>query len=356
MKLDTVKMMQSLNEEEVYAFMRNVLLRLDFLDTTDYTEEEFITDLRKLKKGYREIYEHRTNPLRDYKEKQIDKVHIVFDLSSYGTLKIALRGVLAVENEKVITFSDTFSIGPIWRLHTEEGMKNRKDWLFYNLNVDEEYMDDYKEEFARIRAQIEAIPDETPITIWYGDNGHEQTGLRLALYLLKEKPNPIMLINTTKEYNNIFKRIDGYPVQTAEITQEKLAAIYEETADKILTSEQRKEFEDEWLALSESTKKLRIWKNDLVHSVSEDYFDSLIIQSLQYLHEELGNNDFVKSARLIGEVIGRSLQVVGDEFIEYRVRSLIVNGVFEIKGVPKAMRFYEVKFHEPNNRLNRTLS
>lgn len=348
MKLDTVKMMKSLNEEDVYAFMRNVLLRLDFLDTTEYTEEQFITDIRNLKKGYWKIYEHRTNPLREYEEKRIDKVHIVFDLPSYGTLKTALLDVLAVENEKVITFFDTFSIGPIWRLHTEEGVKNRKDWLFYNLNVDEEYVDDYNEEFAKVCAQIDAIPDEMPITIWYGDNGHEQTGLRLALYLLKEKPNPIMVINTTKEYENIFKRIEGYPFQTAEITQEKLAAIYQETAVKLLTAEQRKGLEDEWLALSESAKKLRIWKNDLIHSVSEDYFDDLIIQSLEYLHGELGSNDFIKSARLIGEAIGRSLQVVGDGYIEHRVRALIVNGVFEIKGVPKAMRFYEVKFRDPN--------
>jgi hypothetical protein len=43
----------------------------------------------------------------------------------------------------------------------------------------------------------------------------------------------------------------------------------------------------------------------------------------------------------------KALHVVVDGFIEYRVIELIVNGIFEIKGVPKAMRFYEVKFHSP---------
>lgn len=81
--------------------------------------------------------------------------------------------------------------------------------------------------------------------------------------------------------------------------------------------------------------------------MSEDYLDDFINQSLHKLHKERGNSDFIKSARLIGEVIGHSLHVVGDGFIEYRVRELIVNGILDIKGVRKAMRFYEVKFRSP---------
>lgn len=349
MKLEADKVLQSLTEEEIYSFMRNVLFRMDFLETMEYPEKQFITDIKNLKRRYWEMYEHRTNPRRDYEETQVNKVHIVFDLSSSGTLKVALRDVLAVEGQKVIAISDTFSVGPVWRLHTEEGLKNRKEWLFYHINLDEEYMDDYGEEFAKVCAQIDAIPDDIPINIWYGDNGHEQTGLRLALYLLKEKSNPIIMINATKEYSTIFseKRLDGYPLQVGEITPEKLAAIYKETSAKEVTPVQRRELEEEWLTLSESDKKLRLWQNGHIHSVSEDYLDNFIIQSLQKLNKERGNNNFIKSARLIGEVIGHSLHVVGDGFIEYRVRELIINGIFDIKGVPKAMRFYEVKFRSP---------
>ncbi|WP_313770613.1 DUF3658 domain-containing protein [Bacillus sp. S/N-304-OC-R1] len=43
----------------------------------------------------------------------------------------------------------------------------------------------------------------------------------------------------------------------------------------------------------------------------------------------------------------KALHVVGDGLIEYRVRELIVNGIFEIKGVLKAMRFYRGKFRSP---------
>ncbi|WP_423778625.1 DUF3658 domain-containing protein [Enterococcus faecium] len=39
-------------------------------------------------------------------------------------------------------------------------------------------------------------------------------------------------------------------------------------------------------------------------------------------------------------------QYIGDQFLEYRVRHLIVNGQFEIKGVPKAMRYYSVRLRK----------
>lgn len=227
--------------------MRNVLFRLDFLETTEYPEKQFITDIKNMKKRYWEMYEHRTNPRMEYEEQQIRKVHIVYDLSSSGSLKAALRDVLAIEGEKVIAISDIFSVGPIWRLHTEAGVKNRREWLFYHINLDEEYLDDYEEEFIKFRAQIDAIPDDIPINIWYGDNGHEQTGMRLALYLLKDKSNPIKMINATKEYSNVFseKRLDCYPLKVAEIMPEKLAAIYQENVAKELTPEQRRELEEE---------------------------------------------------------------------------------------------------------------
>lgn len=69
------------------------------------------------------------------------------------------------------------------------------------------------------------------------------------------------MINATKEYSTVFseKRTDGYPLKVAEIIPEKLAAIYQETLTKEITLVQRRELEEEWLTLSESDKKLRLW-------------------------------------------------------------------------------------------------
>ena len=37
-------------------------------------------------------------------------------------------------------------------------------------------------------------------------------------------------------------------------------------------------FENEWDRLSESIECLRVWKENEVHSVQEDYFDKFIIE------------------------------------------------------------------------------
>ncbi|MCG3421024.1 DUF3658 domain-containing protein [Oceanobacillus sp. GSFE11] len=54
----------------------------------------------------------------------------------------------------------------------------------------------------------------------------------------------------------------------------------------------------------------------------------------------------MKAARLIGEVYGHIDNNVGDPFLEYRVRTLIYGGFFEVKGIPKAMRYYSIKLKQ----------
>ncbi|RDU37998.1 hypothetical protein DRW41_08845 [Neobacillus piezotolerans] len=49
------------------------------------------------------------------------------------------------------------------------------------------------------------------------------------------------------------------------------------------------------------------------------------------------------AARIIGEAIGQIEEYVGDSFLEYRLRHLIAEGVFEVQGSTKAMRYYSVK-------------
>jgi hypothetical protein len=71
--------------------------------------------------------------------------------------------------------------------------------------------------------------------------------------------------------------------------------------------------------------------------------DDYIIKTAEKLHRKCKNEEFMKSARLIGEVIGHLKDYIDDSFLEYRVRQLILRSVFEIKGVPKAMRFYSVR-------------
>lgn len=153
-------------------------------------------------------------------------------------------------------------------------------------------------------------------------------------------------MDTSQQYKNQFDipDTDWYPLHTGEITSEKLRIIYEKRRKvSPVSQEVRKKLEEEWQELSSTQEVLRIWENKGIRSVDETYYDDYIINKAKKLHKERKSNDFMKSARLIGEVIGHLDQYIGDEYFEYRVRCLIINGVFELEGVPKAMRFYSVK-------------
>lgn len=53
--------------------------------------------------------------------------------------------------------------------------------------------------------------------------------------------------------------------------------------------------------------------------------------------------DFIKTARIIGEIITKMNGEISDLYLEYRIRQLIYGGSLDIKGIPRSMRHYSVK-------------
>ncbi|MGY4691014.1 DUF1835 domain-containing protein [Salibacterium sp. K-3] len=339
------RMLDSSTNDEVKSLLFQILLRINMLEETGrYTEGQFVDDL---KKTYNDFLNYKRNQTVVEDNKSYNVVHILFGETASGSLKRALEEMELQDKEKVISFSDMFSIGPVWQLHEQAGRNHRYEWIKNHLIYEDDDIDEYQHRFNNTTSLIHAIAKNTPIFIWVGENSHEQTALRYVLYLLKDKNHDVFLMNTTEQYKSQFNipAADCYPLHTGEIVPEKLRFIYE-NGRKIsspVSQEQRKELEEEWQELSSTQEVLRVWENNRIQSVDEAYYDDYIINKAKKLHKERKNNEFMKAARLIGEVIGYLDQYIGDVYFEYRVRHLIMHGVFEIKGVPKAMRFYSVK-------------
>lgn len=332
------------SEEERQSLLLQILYRIQMLEETTYSEIQFAKDMKQM---YQDFLVYKSTQTIAH-EKNNQAIHILFGDSPSGSLKAALKDMALQNSERIINFSDLFSIGPIWKLHEEVGVANRHEWLKDHINVDEEYIDNYSFAVNRTVQSLIAIPSHVPIIIWAGTNAHEQTALRFVLYVLREKENPIILIDATTDYQQLFHipEIDYFPLHTGEITPEKLGAIYEYNRNATpLSKMERIKFEEEWETLSAKQEVLRTWKNQEIHNVAEDHYDDYIIHTARNLHHEQENKDFIKSARLIGHVIGHLKQYIGDSYVEYRVRQLILNGVFDLKGIPKAMRFYSIKLH-----------
>lgn len=50
-------------------------------------------------------------------------IHILFGISAAESLKVALKNLGLHKEEKVISFWEMFSVGPVWHLHDEIGQQ-----------------------------------------------------------------------------------------------------------------------------------------------------------------------------------------------------------------------------------------
>jgi hypothetical protein len=337
--IDELKnMVKNSTEEEAKSILYFIFSKIQVAEQFKrYSDNELIEDIKKM---YSDFLKMKQDQAISHKNKPYNVAHVVFGDSAAGSLKIALQKLGLQEEEKVISLSDMFSIGPTWQLHKQVGLNNRYEWLMKHINIDEEVLDSYQENFNKSTVELKNIPNETSIIIWMADNAHEQIGLRFVLYLLKEKTNEITVINTSASNTN--PNVEY--LHTGEISHDIIKLIYEKHKEgTALTQSERKYFEQEWEQLASNQEVLRIWENETIKSVHESYYDDFIIKTAEKLHKRKNSTEFIKSARLIGEVMGQLNQYVGDQFLEYRIIRLIVNGVFDIEGVPKAMRFYSIK-------------
>lgn len=267
-------------------------------------------------------------------------VHIASSESIAGALRFGIK-----RPKMVIGFHGFFSIGPIWQLDTEEGRAFRGEWLYDNINL---YMEsyEYESQFSNTLLEIEDIPEKSPIYIWTANNGNEQTGLLFILQLLKERPNQVFLINTTELYEKwLNSGVDKQIIyHSGEVHPDHLRLLFEKSKSSLpLKSEERDKFQKVWDTLLKSKEVLRLSKNGKIEEAPVDYYDPLILNTIENIHSKHGDKDFIRTAMVIGRVMAEVDEPVNDAFLEYRIRHLVYSGVLEMKGIPKSMGHYRVK-------------
>ncbi|MFJ7736952.1 DUF1835 domain-containing protein [Lysinibacillus sp. NPDC097287] len=267
-------------------------------------------------------------------------VHLVSSESAAGSLSVGL------ERPKIVMgFPDDFSIGPLWNLDCRTGKAYRSEWLEENINYEqEEYI--YQNKLNNTLREIEDIPSQVPIYLWYGHNADEYTFILYILDVLKNKENEIYLINATELYPKLItsKDKDRQISHTGQIEPDDLRLLFEKNRGKSpLIDKALLQFQREWTELLQTKEVLRIWDKDKLKSVPENYIDSLILRAIEKLHNEQIIKDFIKTGQVIGEILEQRNMFVNIFYLEYRIRYLVYSGVLELKGVPKSMHHYSVK-------------
>lgn len=272
------------------------------------------------------------------------EIHIVFGDSAAGSLRIALEDARSSSEREIVSFSDIFSIGPVWRLHDQCGMEKRFDWLSKQISEEARQRgehEEYKKAFYQSIQRVKTIPDEAEVTIWNFENAHEQTGTRFTLKQLGERDRPVQLMNVPSIFHK--GRTTTMYLHLGEFSSAKLDELLGTMAPEPISDDRRNQLLTEWDELSQSTSLLRVWQNKQLVSVPEDTFDEAFIRAALKVHRAT----FINSARLVGEVMGSTIpHYVGDQFLEYRLRCLIEKGVFQAEGSLHAMRYYSVQLNE----------
>ncbi|KOS67968.1 hypothetical protein AEA09_04960 [Lysinibacillus contaminans] len=289
-------------------------------------------------------------------EEQVTKnaqtVHIVFGDSPGGSLSIAMRDTDYELTEEIIVLPDILSVGPVKDLHIEVGIEDRFRWFQERYILEDDGLEHYMHGMLKAVEKVMNISSNQDIVIWTCQNAHEQTGLRLVLAWLKDKLNTVFVLDTFTAFHEIYTYPqlveECYPKTSGEVTSENLRLFYEQYELRPLQKAKRQALCKEGLLMLANEKNIiRTWEHqELWYNLDESRDDSFIIECAQRMYLEDGKVEYRKSARLIGEVLGHMEQFVGGKWIEYRLRSLIEQGVFSYKGNLKAMRYYEVKLND----------
>lgn len=187
--------------------------------------------------------------------------------------------------------------------------------------------------------EIHSIPKDLPITIWKGDCAGDYLGLCFILSLL-EGQNQIRVIHASKIYKELFHK--EYEIfRTGQLSFEEISKIYEKSKEiPFLTYPEKTDLKKEWETFLNNTNLLRIRKGDIVLSVEENHLDSFIIECAKNLDAQ---NSFCDASRLIGTALGNYEQLIQDKFWEYRLRTLITQGIFKMEGSLESYSTYKVK-------------
>jgi len=341
-KLD--EKLKALREREHLAILRNLLHSAKYdMAMKEPSDREVAEQLYELLgKHIDAAYEQHMEM-----ERLQTHVHVVFSLSDAGSLKVALSKVGKRQQSRVLAFNNWFSVGPIAELDTSEGQQRRQSWLIEHVQ-DDYFFDTINRDhqIEQLMKELKAIPEHKTVVIWCADNAHDQMGLRFALYLLRDRKQPIHIVNVTKVSQELGFRQKGgeTPYAQALIDRDNYVEIVRDHSEGLpLDSDTRKQYEREWLELAKQNHLLRLWEEGELRGCEEDKLDPVIIQSVMDLQGIHGTGDYVHAGEVMTRVLEVSRQRISISFITYRILRLTSDGVLSFKGIPGLSLQYSIR-------------
>jgi hypothetical protein len=260
-------------------------------------------------------------------------VHIAYGDSAAGTLKYYFSYNKNKYKGEVINFREDHSIGPLYEIDTVKGLQKRIKWfekILGEVFIDD-YFEDLQKEFMDTYEMVKNIGQDKTIVIWHGENTATQIGIRYLSAVLRNRE--LFEVNVSESYICDLNSNRYKPRSLAECAPEEIDHLI--LTMKKLEKERCNRLMNDWEIFRTSKENLRILKDNKIIGVDESYYDHHIISNCTF--------NFKKAARVIGKTLGEADQLVGDAYIDYRIRKLIESGKIEYRGKLETMRDFEIR-------------
>lgn len=260
-------------------------------------------------------------------------VHIVFGDSAAGNLKYFFKNSENKFKGEIINFREDYSIGPIYESDTEYKLKKRIEWfekILKQISI-YEYFENIHKEFIDAYESIKNIEIDSKIIIWYGENTSDEVGVRYLNSILRNRE--LYEVNISESYIVDFYGNRYKPRALAECSPEEIENIILNM--KKIEKEKCNSLINEWEVIRVSKENLRILKDHKIIEVDESYYDNEILSNC--------TADFENAAKIIGMTMGKSQQLIGDTYLDYRIRKLIESGKVEYRGKLETLRDFQCR-------------
>ena len=263
-------------------------------------------------------------------------IHIVFGAASGGTLRVS--GELREGVAEIVCMNDVLTYGPLVDISSSAvEMHRRREWLSEVWSIDgSDAMQVLDADAAIITSLAGRVSVADRIYLWTGYDAGEILGTARLLSHLAERGAEIYMA----DYPNVaVTRWDG-----ATIYPDSLAVTAPEQVGEILRRFRRVENEElpRWTA---------IWREALSDGAmlrildGEGKISGVDVSYVDHLLEDRCTGEFQKAARVVGYVLCDLYDmriVLGDSFLNWRLKHLVAAGRLRARGVLNYLRDYEV--------------
>ncbi len=265
-------------------------------------------------------------------------IHIVFEEANVAALQKAIDIDETLQGN-IIQIKDDFAVGPLGNIYIGEGIEARKQWWRdvlaggdYDGKVDTGEVDDTKTA-AELVGTMRRNEDET-IWIWMAQNKHDVCSYYWLLNYMKEFQGRVFVLYMNNlpfinEKGGIF-----YPTNLFQIAPKEFLK-----AKKLVRPITPSEFEvdpDEWKKLCADGNEVRLLEGGKkLSSYGVHFYDNLLKKYVV--------GDFQKASKIIFQFLSKETEKTGDAFLLWRLKGLIENNGWEVKGELKNMKDFELK-------------